>query len=284
MKGDCYLEILRAGMHDSIQDLGRYGYSHLGIPISGAMDRAALQSANALLGNESTSAAMEITLSGGKYRFHIPEDRVVSTAITGAEVEVKLNGIPTNYGLNQIKDSDILEVGRCKLGARAYLGISGGFLTKVVLGSRSFFKPITGKNKLVKGDKLIFKSHKHTKNQNALLKNNFQTDKIKVYKGPDYDKLHEKSKNELDRQGFTLSRKQNRMGIQIHEKLEEHDLSIASAPVFPGTVQLTPAGNMIVLMRDAQVTGGYPRILQLSESAINVLAQKKPNDLIWFAF
>jgi len=72
------------------------------------------------------------------------------------------------------------------------------------------------------------------------------------------------------------------MAYQLQEKLSKNNHSITTSATLPGTIQLTPSGKLIVLMRDAQTTGGYPRILQLSEQAISVLAQKKTNDAVRF--
>ena len=72
------------------------------------------------------------------------------------------------------------------------------------------------------------------------------------------------------------------MAVQLEETLAHTIPSIQTGPVLPGTVQITPAGRIIILMRDCQTTGGYPRIFQLSEDAINILAQKKQGDIISF--
>ncbi|MBT8302888.1 MAG: biotin-dependent carboxyltransferase family protein, partial [Bacteroidia bacterium] len=90
------------------------------------------------------------------------------------------------------------------------------------------------------------------------------------------------SQDKLFNQEFTISNTHSRMGYQLNEFLENDLKSILTSHVLPGTVQLTPSGKLLVLMRDAQTTGGYPRVLQLSESAINLMAQKNTNDKISF--
>ena len=72
------------------------------------------------------------------------------------------------------------------------------------------------------------------------------------------------------------------MGYQLKEKVLKHNKSMITSPLLPGTVQLMPAGNLIVLMKDAQTTGGYPRIFQLTEKSMAILAQKRTGDQIKF--
>ncbi len=101
---------------------------------------------------------------------------------------------------------------------------------------------------------------------------------IEAFPGPEFDLLSASEKNALQKWHFSVAKESNRMGIQFQEKLENKLHPILTGPVLPGTVQLTPSGTLIVLMRDGQTTGGYPRILQLSEAGINTLAQKLPGE------
>ena len=105
---------------------------------------------------------------------------------------------------------------------------------------------------------------------------------IKVYKGPEYDLLTNEQQKQLQDQEFTVSNLYDRMAYRFKELLPNHLKSIITSPILPGTIQLTPSGNLIALMRDCQTTGGYPRILQLKEASINVLAQKFRGSVIRF--
>jgi len=96
-----------------------------------------------------------------------------------------------------------------------------------------------------------------------------------VFEGPEFYKLSQTLDYQLKHAEFSLSTSLNRMAYQIQERLANDLEEIITGPVLPGTVQFTPAGKMIVLMRDAQVTGGYPRILQFSEKSINQLSQMR---------
>ena len=122
-------------------------------------------------------------------------------------------------------------------------------------------------------------------NKNAHLKFNssvLTSGIIEVFKGPEYELLTIEQQIKLQDEEFTISNLYDRMAYQIGELLPNHLKSIITSPVLPGTVQLTPSGNIIILMRDCQTTGGYPRIFQLKENSINVLAQKYQGNTIRF--
>ena len=106
---------------------------------------------------------------------------------------------------------------------------------------------------------------------------------INVSKGPEFKFLNSDDIFKLSNELFTISNN-NRMGYFFNEDICPNSFSIVSSPVIPGTVQLTPSGKLIVLMQDGQVTGGYPRILQLDNLSISVLSQKKQGDKIKFNF
>ena len=103
-----------------------------------------------------------------------------------------------------------------------------------------------------------------------------------MYKGPEFDALNEDQKSKVLDAFFTISNTINRMAIQLEEKIANTLPSIITSPVLPGTIQLTPSGKLIVLMRDCQTTGGYPRVLQLSENSINHIAQKRMKEKCGF--
>ena len=105
---------------------------------------------------------------------------------------------------------------------------------------------------------------------------------IEVQKGPEFDLLNQSQLTQLFAEPFTVSKENNRMAYQLNEYLDGHTMKMLTSATLPGTVQLTPAGRLIILMKDGQTTGGYPRILQLTNTSICVLAQKKFGDTIKF--
>jgi biotin-dependent carboxylase-like uncharacterized protein len=130
------IEIVKPGLATSVQDLGRPGYYHLGIPLSGAMDRYALRAANLLVGNEEGDAGLEAAFLGPELRF--TSDAAV--AVTGAELPPRLDGEPRpTWTAFRAKRGQTLSFGMLSRGARAYIAISGGIDVPAVLGSRSTY-------------------------------------------------------------------------------------------------------------------------------------------------
>ena len=154
------------------------------------------------------------------------------------------------------------------------------------MNSRSMYANITEEFRISKGDKLNIESKINSNNTISLndfdYLNHFKGPYIEVYKGPEYEKLSIKQQTNLFNKKFTVSNKNNRMAYQINETIENNLDSIITSLVMQGTVQLTPSGKIIVLMRENQTCGGYPRILQLKESSISKLSQKHMNDEIIF--
>ena len=184
--------------------------------------------------------------------------------------------------------NQILNVGKIVKGFRAYLALDGGLQTNVVLGSRSQYFPITSAGVILKGERYTtgIKTYGESKGVRVQQKHKesiVDQSVIQVFKGPEYESLSKESKEQL-RQGVFSVASGNRMGIELKDPITTQVTKIVTGPVLPGTVQLTPSGKLIVLMRDCQVTGGYPRIVQLTEQAINSMAQKKQGDSIQLSF
>ena len=137
-----------------------------------------------------------------------------------------------------------------------------------------------------KGDELKINNYSNYSFTNSSIKVNsphFKNNQIEVYKGPEFDQLSTKTQSLLLNRIFSISNNNNRMGYQLNELIETTKMEpMLSSIVIPGTVQLTPSGKLIVLMRDCQTTGGYPRVFQLNNDSINRLAQKTTNDKIQF--
>ena len=269
------LKIIDPGIYTSVQDLGRYGYQHYGMPVSGAMDAYSSEFANALLGNNKNDAVLEMTMTGAELQFDVP----TIIAITGANMHPKLNGKSVMmFKSIPINANDILSIGQATNGFRTYIAVKGGFLTEMVLGSRSMAKGITSVVRVKKDDVLDIENYSGLfRSKNAKLKFNasiIDTDVFNVTQGPEFDKLSKEQQRLLFTQEFRVSKHNNRMAYQLLPVLKNNLKSILTSPVLPGTVQLTPSGQLIVLMRDAQTTGGYPRILQLTEQSINIISQK----------
>lgn len=279
------LKVLKAGFYTSVQDKGRIGFASIGVPVSGAMDSFSSDLANSILGNSINDAVLEITLGACQFQFL----KKTIICISGADFSAKLNDdfISLNSRII-VQKNDILSFGKVQFGVRAYVSIKGGFLSEKKLWSNSYFKNITSDFIIRKNNELSFKDcnteFTSTKSIIKVNENHFNAIEINCYKGPEFDLLNEYQKKILSEKKFTISKDNNRMGYKLAETLQNNLPQILTTAVLPGTVQLTPSGKLIVLMRDCQVTGGYPRILQLTEMAINHLAQKTTKDILRFVF
>lgn len=276
------IKVLFAGFYSSVQDLGRNSFQSLGVPSSGAMDLYAFNIVNAILGNKKDSAVLEITMVGPKLEFCCD----TQIAIAGAGITIKLNNIIIDaFKLINVNKGNILSFERLQKGFRSYIAVSGGFQTEYVLNSRSMYKGITMKYMLQKGDVLEISPRNNVTRKYSSVKFSgkyLEEKSIKVFRGPEFEQLSSCQIDKLFDQEFTISNNNSRMAYQLEELvLNELDELITSL-VLPGTIQLTPLGKLIILMRDCQTTGGYPRILQLKEESINILSQKKVGDKIKF--
>jgi len=279
------IEVLEPGLFSTIQDPGRNGFLKYGVPMSGVMDLYAANMANLILRNKPDSAVLEITQMGPKLKFSHP----AKIAICGASLSPKINNYQIeNNKVYKIEAGDELSFGKRLLGCRAYLAISGGLKTERILKSRSWFEGITDNFKLVKNIKLSYESTNESKIEtNASIKFTSEylvSKEIKVFPGPEFYLLSDKQQERLRSRNFSIDKNNNRMAIQLQEVMENTLKPIITGPVLPGTVQLTPSGKLIVLMRDCQTTGGYPRVMHLSETGMNRIAQKIIGDSISFAF
>lgn len=276
------IKVISPGIFSSIQDEGRFGFAHFGVPASGAMDVQSLHLANAILNNELNAATIEITYGNVKFEFL----EACEICVSGANFSPQINGKPISLNKRiRVQKGAVFTLGKRVYGLRIYLAIQGGINSEKIFGSRSFYKGITTKTNLRKGDIIeVFNSSETLlSSNNSRFKvdlQHFNSSEIKCFEGPEFNLLTDEQQTKLLNLAFTISPKNSRMGYMLSEKIENELPSILSSGVLPGTVQLTPSGELIVLMRDCQVTGGYPRVLQLTESAINRLAQKTTGEKV----
>ncbi len=241
------IKVLKPGLVTTIQDAGRFGYREFGVPVSGAMDLYSYQFANALLGNGPNAACLEINLMGPKLQFLKPTQIVIS----GADLSPRIN--TTHLDLNRIykiKANDILSFGRPVRGLRSYLAIKGGFQSEIILGSRSMLSTITKKNHVRENDIINYQDNEESLNsKNSKMRFDdsiFYETTLIAFKGPEFNQLDSEVVSKLVNTDFKVSNLISRMAYQIDSKLENSLESILTAPVLPGTVQLTPSGRLIV--------------------------------------
>ena len=258
----CALPI--SGFYTSIQDLGRFGAQNFGVPISGCMDQCSADIANKIIGNNSLEALIELTMTGCCLKF----ENNTTIAITGSDMSPKLNGLSIDmFSAIEVKYGDILSFGRIKYGFRTYIAFRGGINSEKVMESKSMYVGLTKNFKINKNDVIYLNDSNPllNKKHEPSLKKLILSDEIECYKGPEYSKLTAQNKQKLLSTQFSISNNHNRMGYVLNQIIKNTIKPIITSHVMPGTVQLTPGGDIIILMRDSQTTGGYPRILQLTE-------------------
>ncbi len=276
------------GLQTTIQDAGRRGARHLGVPQSGAADRVSLAFANAALGNPWDAPALECTMTGPALSFAVD----INFAIAGADMDARLNDRPIDrYQSTSAKTGDRLALGAAKTGARAYIAFAGGVAGCAFFNSVSTYIPagLGGLNghALHAGD--VLRSRKIDALEPIeipdALHPNFGHDWIlRTTEGPDTENFNPKTIRNFFSAPFNADHRGDRMGLRLigAKAAPEKAPAMKSAAVFPGTVQCPPDGAPILLGPDAQTVGGYRRIAQVIDVDLPLIGQIRPGDRIWF--
>ncbi|GGF71386.1 5-oxoprolinase subunit C family protein [Wenyingzhuangia marina] len=271
------IEILSPGLNTTIQDGGRLGFQDKGIPVSGFMDVTSAQLANTLVTNELNTAVIEMTLLGIKFK----ATQAITIAITGADMQPKLNGKSiTMYKAVEIPKDGIVTFKGASSGVYGYIAVLGGFKTPRVLGSKSTYVPakLGGyKGRILQKGDLLPVLHNTLKAIKSKVKtpNFLLSVELFCVKGPEWDWFSTESKTAFLDTIFTIGKDSNRIGIRLEGNkivLPKKD-EIISSGIIKGTVQITKAGDPIVMMADAPTTGGYLRMVNLTQKSCDLLAQ-----------
>ncbi|MBS1668045.1 MAG: biotin-dependent carboxyltransferase [Bacteroidetes bacterium] len=293
------LSIIKPGLLDTVQDLGRYGYSHWGINPGGAMDVYAAKVANMLVGNCPTEAVIEMHFPGPQILFN--QNTLI--AIAGADFSPCLNEEPLPLWTPiVVRRNTVLQFPQLKKGAVAYLAIHGGIAVDKWLGSYSTNLKagaggVSGRQ-LKKGDDLCFKDNRiyfagMLREQDNLMPLQWRVNVRKTYKHPheifiikgnEWEYLTGTSQYDFLQNDFIVHPSSDRMGYQLRGNMMQtsHPIEMVSCGVSYGTLQLLPDGHLIALMADHQTTGGYPRIGNVIAAHLPKLAQLRPSDNVQF--
>jgi antagonist of KipI len=288
------IQVIHSGFFTTVQDGGRFGYQKAGVSVGGVMDSFASRIANLLVENDANEATLEITMNGPTLRFET--DALV--AICGGAFRCALNGKPISmWKPLVIRSGDVLSIGACQSGYRAYIAFAGGLNIPIVMNSRSTHVQahIGGFHgrALQPGDVLSLRSNTITIPKNpirwgiAFSARNYIKGKrkmIRVVKGPEYHMFTEQSQKRFFSSAYEVTTQSDRMGYRLQGQVLERKTNqeMVSEAVTFGTVQVPASGQPIVLMADCQPTGGYPRIAQVISVDLPILAQARPGDLIQF--
>jgi biotin-dependent carboxylase-like uncharacterized protein len=266
------IEVLAAGPLTTVQDRGRPGWAHLGVPPSGAADPHALALGNRLVGNDAGAAALEATLSGPRLRFHA----AALVAVTGAETEASNRPFKVGAG-------EVLDLGRFLNGVRAYVSVRGGIDVEPVLGSRSTdLLSGLGPRQLREGDVLpIGREPAKAPQLDLELPPPFPAEPtLRLLPGPRDDWF---APNALAG-AWRVSPSSNRVGVRLEgpriERIRHEEL--LSEGVVTGALQVPPSGQPILLLNDHPTTGGYPVIGVVHADDLPLAGQLRPGQRLSF--
>ncbi|WP_010136222.1 5-oxoprolinase subunit C family protein [Ochrovirga pacifica] len=271
------IQVLTSGAATTLQDQGRYGYQDQGVPVSGYMDANAANLANLLVNNPKGEVLIEMSLMGIKFK----TTEAITIAITGADMQPTLNGIPIPmYKAIQIPKDGIVKLGGAKTGVYSYLAIAGGLKIPKEMGSKSTYMPAAlgglHGGMLQKGNEIELQNQQIVQNVSKVKSVIYPKEvDLMCLPGPEWNLFSEKSKTQFLNQTYKVTADSNRIGIRLQGatlKLPVVD-EIISSGIVKGTIQVTKAGTPIVMMADAPTTGGYLRIANLTQQACNRLAQ-----------
>lgn len=279
------IEVLRAGPLTTIQDLGRPGWMHVGVPPSGAADVGALDFGNRIVGNPPTAAALEATLAGPRLRFQAP----ALVALTGAETNATVAGRPVAAGtLLRLGAGDVLELHGCERGVRTYVCVRGGIEVEPSLGSCSTdLLTGLGPAPLRDGAVLRIGAEPPTRPQLGLDPPPLRPDVplLRVVPGPRDDWFVPGALETLVANPWSVNAASNRVGIRLDgphlERVDRGEL--LSEGLVTGAMQVPPSGQPILLLNDHPTTGGYPVLAVVCAADIAVAGQLGPGATVRFA-
>ncbi len=285
-----WLHVIRPGLLTTIQDVGRWGFQASGVPVAGPMDDFSHRLANLLVGNPRDAATLEVTLIGPELAFDVPS----VIAISGADFDLACNGQPISMNTSTaVPRGGRLTFGRRAAGARAYLAISGGIQTDLLLGSRathlvSAMGGIDGRA-LVSGDRLPISDSTQQgtpRRASGIALPNAGRVRLRIVPGAQAQWFQQQASTTLTSVSFRVSPRSNRMGYRLEGPplLRQRHEEPISEPLAFGAIQVPAAGEPILLMADRQTAGGYPKIASVIAADLPLAGQLAPGDFIEFSW
>ena len=274
------ITVIHAGMLTTVQDLGRRGHRAAGVPLGGAMDAMAMRVVNLLVGNAEDAAVLEFTLTG-------PE--LVFTADTTIALGGGDFGAGPLWQPVRVCAGECVKFGAARTGCRGYLAVAGGLDIPVVLGGRgTYLRAQIGGwegralrvGDVVRAEGAARQVAGRWHIDERILPPYSETPKVRIVRGaqaPEFD-------GTLTTAVFKLTAKSDRMGVRLVGPALTRRVAreLVSSSVVPGTVQVPPDGQPIVLMADAQTIGGYPQIAHVISVDLPLVAQLRPGDTLRF--
>lgn len=290
------IKVISAGLATTIQDLGRPGYYHLGIPIGGAMDRLALRAANLLVGNDEGAACLEAVFMGPELEF----THDTQIAITGGELPPKIDGeTKQTWTTLKVKKGQVLTFDYIRSGARAYIAVAGGIDTPLALGSRSTYAigALGGVNgRAIQPDDLLPTGTDHVERPEgtsvpmALRRTPGNPAELRVLPGLYAHRVTDKSMEQFFKDTWKVASEADRMGYRFQggspvtfvERTPPFgagsDPSNITDACYPyGSIQIPSGTEPIILHRDAVSGGGYFMVGTVISADMDLIGQLQPH-------
>jgi biotin-dependent carboxylase-like uncharacterized protein len=295
------IKVRAPGLSTTVQDLGRPGYYHIGIPLSGGMDRFALRAANLLVGNDEGAAVLEAVFMGPELEF--TEEATV--AVTGAELPPKVDGVKQEtWTAFRVRKGQPLSFDYLKKGARAYIAVSGGIDVPVVLGSRSTYTlgALGGHKgrKLETGDELPVGQKRRTVKDGRVINQKLRRElggqpELRSIPGLYWHRITEQSGRNFFDDVWKVAPEADRIGYRFRggRALEfvphKQPFGAGSDPsnivdaCYPyGSIQVPGGSEPIVLHRDAVSGGGYMMVGTVIAADMDLIGQMQPHMAVKF--
>lgn len=292
------VRIIRPGPFSTVQDLGRPGFAHLGVPSSGAADTLSLRLGNRLLGNPDAAAAIESTLSGLHASFYSDTAICLTGATTDDALLLDAEGKAirriTHAAPIPVSAGQCVRVGAFSRGVRQYLCIAGGVRTTPVLGSRSTHaasgigghegRTLRAGDALPLGEPEGAGPRSIDSGARDRIEQLLGPGELRILPGPHAELFGDAAHAELLHASFTIGRASDRVGVRLDgPRVPTRDRGeLPTEAMLVGAIQVTPDGTPIVLMADGPTTGGYPVIGVVIASDLPALAQRRPGEAVRF--
>lgn len=291
------LLVMAPGMLTTVQDRGRPGHEHMGVPPSGAMDPGALRLANALAGNPRNLAALEFTVTGGRLLV-LDADCTLAFAGSAALHVSAAGGMPARplapWQSHRLPAGATLTIGPLERGMRGYLAAFGGIAVPPVLGSastltRAALGGVQGRA-LRRGDVLaIGQGRARRPFQRRWLAQRdiawfYRDAPIGIIMGPQQYHFSSREIRRFLSATYRLAPQSDRMGLRLEGPAIAHakGADIITDPIAAGSIQIPGAGQPLIAMNDRQTTGGYPKIATVISADLPRLAQMRPGQRLRF--
>jgi biotin-dependent carboxylase-like uncharacterized protein len=283
------ITVLESGFLTTVQDLGRPGYAHLGVPRAGSLDRGAADLANRLVGNPLTAAVLETTLTGVRFR----AERALTMAITGAEAEVWVGRRRVAFAeAVTVPAHTEVRVGPAGSGVRSYIAPAGGIDVGLVLGSRStdtlayVGPPVVTAGTVLPVAPAVGEPVEIPMSRTQRRDTVGEPVQLRLHLGPRHDWFGPDLLPRLAASAYVVTSDSNRVGLRLHgpglTRSGDHRGELASEGIVLGAVQIPPDGRPLVFLRDHPVTGGYPVVAVVDETDLDRCAQLRPGARIRF--